>query len=137
MVALVLLNACDSVMSRHLVIYNESKTITREVEEVFDLFATKHGFTCNTKETSPLLKECSASGPRFLRIEQKGSSFVVELDQPFPGPAWQAPKKYTEAAEELSQIFRKRFVNRVEVLSKGSPNQAPQADGFAAAGLGR
>lgn len=136
--ALATLSACESTVSRHLVIHAEPMPTSHEVEAVFDAFAIKHGFTCDTKGSSPLLKDCRARGPRFLRIEERESSFLVELDQLSPGPKWQAPKKYTEAAEELVRVFQARFGNSVEVTSKISPNNSAQSDALTrAAGFSR
>jgi hypothetical protein len=110
-----ILGACEGVARRTIEIENTTMITVSAVSKAVVEFAVKQGFTCR-EQTGAVILECRAAGPRFLSVEAKPNSSLVELAQPFPLSSGGAPTQYQATSDELTTYMNGRFGNSARVL---------------------
>lgn len=115
-------SGCDAIARKELLVRSaggEAASFQARVEKTFNLFATRNGFVCRDGENQQVARACRAPAPRFLELHRSSSSFVIFLDQPYPGGLMsKAPESYIAAAHELENSFSVEFGGAVVVVSK-------------------
>lgn len=97
----------------------EISSFQQRVGMAVDAFAKKHGLSCRAGDALPVVKRCSARGPRFLELHRSQTSFTVVFDQPYPGGLLsKAPQEYVVASEDLERDLKLEFGGAVIVVSK-------------------
>jgi hypothetical protein len=110
------LSACEGIARRNIEVTHgagapDSAAVAKAVGE----FGASRSFTCR-EQPAPQVLDCTSYGPRYLSVEAKGNSTLVELTQPYPWTTAGAPRLYTETVDAFTQYMSGRFGANAQVV---------------------